>query len=58
MDGEGVIVGVEVSLVLGSNESGRVPFLAGAMGNSYSVWLGRSKLKVGNETVTILFSAF
>ena len=41
----------------GSNEMGRLLCLAGAIGNSYLVWLGRSKLNVGNETVRILFLA-
>ncbi len=42
----------------GSKAIGRVLFLAGAIGNSYLVWLGRSKLNVGKETVSILFLAF
>ena len=42
---------------LASNDIGSVLCLAGAMENSYLVWLGRSKLKVGKETVRTLLVA-
>ena len=56
--GVGVDEGDLLGTLPGPNDIGSLLCLAGEMGNSYLVWLGSSKVNVGNETVRILFAAF